>query len=185
MQFARTLSVGGSGLRLAPAFRQLLGLGHRNHRRTVVARRIAPEQRGRGSVFRNFRQKFRWFFSCPKKIGTLVAYICSQCPNNFHKLLFLAFNIAAFRLQYFHMHESKGEILRQDRRDRFVRLAEARVSKALQAIRVVGNLSNRSNYDYSDEDVRKITRALSVEVTALESRFRSVDSKVRPEFRLG
>jgi len=71
------------------------------------------------------------------------------------------------------------------KRDKFIELAEARVSRALQAIRVVGNLSNRANYEYTDEDVRKIVKALNAEVDAMNARFRNADSKARPEFRLG
>jgi hypothetical protein len=71
------------------------------------------------------------------------------------------------------------------KRDKFVGLAEARVSRALQAIRVVGNLSNRNNYEYSEDDVRKIVKALTAEVDALQARFRSSDTKARPEFKLG
>jgi hypothetical protein len=71
------------------------------------------------------------------------------------------------------------------KREKFVDLAEARVSRAMQSIRVVGNLSNRNNYEYTDEDVRKIVKALTAEVDAMQARFRSTDSKARPEFKLG
>jgi uncharacterized protein YceH (UPF0502 family) len=72
----------------------------------------------------------------------------------------------------------------KQRRERFVRLAEARVSKAMKSIRVVGNLSNRSNYEYSDTDVKKIVKALQSELFALEARFQQSDKKSRPEFKL-
>ena len=71
------------------------------------------------------------------------------------------------------------------KREKFVELAEARVSRALQAIKVIGNLSNRSTYDYSDEDVRKIVKALSAELETMHARFRAPESKARPEFKLG
>ena len=71
------------------------------------------------------------------------------------------------------------------KRQKFVDLAEARVSRALQAIRVIGNLSNRSPYEYTEEDIRKIVRALSAELEAVQARFRSPDSKARAEFKLG
>jgi hypothetical protein len=70
------------------------------------------------------------------------------------------------------------------KREKFVTLAEARVSRAMQAIRVVGNLSNRSNYDYTEDDIKKIVKALTSEVEALQSRFKSSDAKARPEFKL-
>lgn len=56
-------------------------------------------------------------------------------------------------------------------REKFVNLAEKRTSKALQAISVIGNLSNRSNYSYTDEDVRQIKRALINQVNIMIARF--------------
>ena len=44
--------------------------------------------------------------------------------------------------------------------------------KALKFIRLIGNLANRSNYSYSQEQVTKIFRALRKELTAAENRFR-------------
>jgi hypothetical protein len=48
----------------------------------------------------------------------------------------------------------------QEKRGNFVRLAEGRTQIALDAIRKLGNLSNRRAYDFNDSDVRKITKAL-------------------------
>lgn len=60
---------------------------------------------------------------------------------------------------------------REKDRDKFVDLANKRVSKALQTIQLIGNLSNRSNYAYSEEDVTKIFRALQEEIAACKKRF--------------
>jgi hypothetical protein len=56
-------------------------------------------------------------------------------------------------------------------RDRFVRLAEARTRKTIKDIRLIGNLSNRSNYSYSEEDVRKVFRVLTEELKRAQRRF--------------
>ena len=69
-------------------------------------------------------------------------------------------------------------------RQRFVELAEKRVSRAIKDIRMIGKLANRSNYTYSDEDVRKITRALRKELKDLESRFSGDKGQEEPVFRL-
>ena len=61
--------------------------------------------------------------------------------------------------------------MRELDRGKFVQLAKKRVSKALNDIRLIGNLSNRSNYDYTDEDVAKIFRALSDEMSACRKKF--------------
>jgi transcription elongation GreA/GreB family factor len=58
-------------------------------------------------------------------------------------------------------------------RAKFVELAEKRVCRAIKDIRLIGNLSNKSNYSYTEEDVRKITRALEAEVKKLKQRFES------------
>jgi hypothetical protein len=72
----------------------------------------------------------------------------------------------------------------RDKRAKFVDLAEARTSKAMHTIRLIGNLASRSNYEYSEADVQKIVRALELEVRDLRSRFQSSDSRSRPEFKL-
>lgn len=59
----------------------------------------------------------------------------------------------------------------RDKRERFVALANARVTKAIKGIRLVGNLSNKSSYDYTSEDANKISRALRVEIETLRARF--------------
>ena len=61
--------------------------------------------------------------------------------------------------------------MRQQDRDRFVELANKRVTRALKGIQLIGNLSNRSNYDYTEEDVAKIMRALQNEMSACKKRF--------------
>ena len=56
-------------------------------------------------------------------------------------------------------------------RDRFVRLVNARVNRALKDIQLIGNLSNRSNYQYTDRDVDLIFRALNDELKSCRGKF--------------
>jgi hypothetical protein len=56
-------------------------------------------------------------------------------------------------------------------RAKFVRLATKRVTNALKALQLIGNLSNRSNYDYTESDVQKIFRALQEELRASRKKF--------------
>jgi len=58
-------------------------------------------------------------------------------------------------------------------RAKFVELAEKRVVRAIKDIRLIGNLSNKSNYSYTDEDVRKIISTLDKEIKNLRHRFAS------------
>lgn len=62
-------------------------------------------------------------------------------------------------------------------REKFIRLANKRVSNALKAISLIGNLSNRSNYDYTDEDAAKIFRALNEEIQRAKARFDTTSGK--------
>ncbi len=75
--------------------------------------------------------------------------------------------------------------MRQGDREKFVVLAQKRVSKALKDIQLVGNLSNRSNYDYTEEDVSKIMKALAEEVAACRKKFDVAKKKqTKPTFEL-
>lgn len=60
---------------------------------------------------------------------------------------------------------------RDNDRKKFVDLATKRVRRTIKDIRLIGNLSNRSNYVYSDEDVRKIVKTLSNEIANMKARF--------------
>jgi len=62
-------------------------------------------------------------------------------------------------------------MVREDDRRKFVVLAEKRVTRALNDIRLIGNLSNRSNYKYTDEDARRICKALRDAVDDIRARF--------------
>lgn len=44
----------------------------------------------------------------------------------------------------------------EDKKTRFKRLAEARTNKILDTLDLLGNLSNTSFYDYTDEEVANI-----------------------------
>lgn len=66
---------------------------------------------------------------------------------------------------------------REEDRRKFVDLASKRVNRALKDIQLIGNLSNRSNYNYTDQDVAKIVKALTDEVTACRKRFEQASRK--------
>lgn len=65
----------------------------------------------------------------------------------------------------------------ETKRERFVRLAEARTNKILDMMRLLGNCSSKTNYDYSDEDVKKIFNALDKELKNTKNRFLGIDAK--------
>jgi hypothetical protein len=71
-----------------------------------------------------------------------------------------------------------------DKRANFVRLAENRVNRAIKELRLVGNLSNRSAYSFSDADVKKIFKTLQKELDQARSRFSDTDSASTGDFKL-
>jgi hypothetical protein len=67
---------------------------------------------------------------------------------------------------------------------KFRELAEKRTNKALEAVRLIGNLSNRQTYVYEDAEVRKIIKALRDAVSDVEGRFSTASSRTGGEFKL-
>ena len=65
----------------------------------------------------------------------------------------------------------------ESKRDKFVRLAEARTNKIISMVRLLGNCSNSRIYDYNREDVRKIFSAIEEELKNAKSRFDIIDSE--------
>lgn len=59
----------------------------------------------------------------------------------------------------------------RDKREKFIGLAEARVNRAIKDIRLIGNLANKNSYEYSEDDVKEMFRALQKEIDAAKSRF--------------
>lgn len=71
-----------------------------------------------------------------------------------------------------------------EKRAKFVKLAENRTVNAIKAIRVIGKLGNKNAYQFDDSDVKKIVRALTKEVDALQARMTSSGGKESVDFRL-
>lgn len=72
----------------------------------------------------------------------------------------------------------------RDKRAKFVALAEARVNKALKDLQLIGNLSNRSAYDYAETDIRKIFGALQRGLDTAKGRFTKGGEATGGDFKL-
>ncbi len=72
----------------------------------------------------------------------------------------------------------------RDKREKFVELMEARVNRAIKDIQLIGNLSNRSAYSYTDEDVRKVFRAVQKELDTAKARFAGEGAGKEEGFKL-
>ena len=71
-----------------------------------------------------------------------------------------------------------------DKRERFVSLAEKRVTKTIRDLRLVGNLANKNNYSYTEQDAARIVTALEAELKLLKSRFLADGGKSSVAFKL-
>jgi len=57
------------------------------------------------------------------------------------------------------------------KKDRFKNVAGRRVQKVLDDIESLSKCANRSTYEYSDEEVRKMLKAINEKVTLLKAAF--------------
>ena len=55
--------------------------------------------------------------------------------------------------------------VKESKTELFLRLAQPRVEKVLKALRILGNCSNRSNYEYTPEQIDRMSETI---VKALE-----------------
>lgn len=72
----------------------------------------------------------------------------------------------------------------ETKRDKFVRLAEARTNKIIDMLQLLGNCSNTSVYDYTQQDIDKIFSAIENEVREAKKKFNRVESKKNTRFTL-
>ena len=52
----------------------------------------------------------------------------------------------------------------KNKSDKFIELANKRVNKTLKDIQLVGNLANKQNYEYNEQQVKQILKALQHEL---------------------
>ena len=64
---------------------------------------------------------------------------------------------------------------------RFKRIAALRTNAVLDKLRILGNLSNRQMYSYSDEDINKIFSAMNKQIKEVRSKF---NSRKQEKFKL-
>ena len=76
------------------------------------------------------------------------------------------------------------EKIQETKRDKFVRLAEARTNKIIDMLQLLGNCSNTSAYDYTQQDVEKIFGAIENELKEAKKKFNKVESKKSSRFTL-
>lgn len=72
----------------------------------------------------------------------------------------------------------------ETKREKFVRIAEARSNKIINMIQLLGNCSNQSLYEYSQKDVNKIFNTIQTELDEAKKRYSKQDSQKGSKFTL-
>lgn len=70
----------------------------------------------------------------------------------------------------------------ESKKEKFKRIAENRTNKILDMLDLLGNCSNKSNYEYTDDEVRTIFLAIESAVKITKMKF--VDKQEKNKFKL-
>ncbi len=65
----------------------------------------------------------------------------------------------------------------EERHSKFRDIGARRTEDIIHRIKLLSNLSNKSNYHYTDDEVNKIFRSIRDELRKAESSFKGADSK--------
>lgn len=66
----------------------------------------------------------------------------------------------------------------ETKREKFIRIAEARTNKIIDMIQLLGNCANKITYEYTDKDVADIFNAIEKEAKIAKQKFISSDEKL-------
>lgn len=66
-----------------------------------------------------------------------------------------------------------GMATEAEKMERFKRVAESRTNRIIDQIRLLGNCANRSNYEYSEEDIKKIFAAIEAELKETKQKYQT------------
>ena len=70
----------------------------------------------------------------------------------------------------------------ESKRERFERIAESRTNKIIDMIDLLGNCSNKNNYEYSEDDIRTIFNA--IENSLKISKMKFIEKQEKGKFKL-
>ena len=72
----------------------------------------------------------------------------------------------------------------ETKRERFIRIAEARTNKIIDMVQLLGNCSNASAYEYTTAGIDRIFAAIDFELKEARKKFCRIDSKKSDRFKL-
>lgn len=65
----------------------------------------------------------------------------------------------------------------ESKKNRFQRLAEKRTNDVLERLRILGNCSNRGQYEYTQDDIQKIFSSIEKETKVIKLKFRDGETQ--------
>jgi len=82
---------------------------------------------------------------------------------------------------------SKGDIdySGESRHDKFRRLAQPRVEKVLNDLRVLGNLASKSRYEYTQEEVDRMFESIDARLQEVKTKFGRKQAEEKESFEFG
>jgi hypothetical protein len=86
-------------------------------------------------------------------------------------------------LLYVSVTVSKEATMGSQKSEKFRELAENRTNAILDKIRVLGNLANKSRYEYTSEEINQVFRALENELKKTKDKFLDNSNSDAKKFR--
>ena len=73
---------------------------------------------------------------------------------------------------------------RRDKASKFIELANKRVNRTLKNLRLISNLSNKNNYEFTNDQAKKILRTLQKEIDLVKANFNQTGQAAKEKFKL-
>lgn len=72
----------------------------------------------------------------------------------------------------------------ESKHDKFIRLAEARTNKIIDTLKLLGNCSNTSIYEYTQDEVEEVFKAIEQELHEAKKKFTKPEPEKTSRFSL-
>ena len=72
--------------------------------------------------------------------------------------------------------------MKEAKREKFIRLAEARTNKIIDTLQLLGNLSNTGAYDYTKKDVDQMFKTIEDAIADIRKKYNKTDVKGKKRF---
>ncbi len=72
--------------------------------------------------------------------------------------------------------------MNETKRDKFIRLAEARTNRIIDTLQLLGNLSNTGAYEYTKKDIDQMFKAIEEAMSETRNKFNKTESKEKKKF---